>query len=67
MSYIINSRRQNFLHTSRMDVLLGHGQVRVDSGAGPIPALDRPVNNVTLNAREDRRTEIGRGKSAVEI
>ena len=49
-----------------MEVLLGHGQVGVDSGAGPIPALDRSVNNVTLNAREGRRdrNREGRGKSS---
>ena len=49
-----------------MDVLLGHGQVRVDSSAGPIDTcFDRSVNNVTLNAREDKRdrNREGRGKS----
>ena len=49
-----------------MDVLLGHGQIRVDSGAGPIDTcFDRSVNNVTLNTREDKRdiNREGRGKS----
>ena len=45
-----------------MEVILARGQVRVDSGVGPIPALDQFENNAAQEGKRDRSRE-GRGKS----
>ena len=47
-----------------MEVILGYGQLRVDSGAGPIPALVGSEDDVTLNkpvGRRQRRGKCGGG------